>query len=67
MRILHFLDPVYTRANDSGFVANPECFDIGFVLRTKEQESDTTSSPIDYESETFESGKVCRIFVSEKV
>ena len=26
------LHPVYTRANDSGFVANTECFDIGFVL-----------------------------------
>ena len=29
---VHLFDPVYTRANDSGFVANPECFDIGFVL-----------------------------------
>ena len=27
-----YLDPVYTRVNDSGFVANPECFDIGFAL-----------------------------------
>ena len=25
-------DPVYTRAKDSGFVPNPGCFVIGFVL-----------------------------------
>ena len=30
--MLTLSDPVYTKANDSGFVANPECFDIGFVL-----------------------------------
>ena len=27
-----FLDPVYTRSKYSGFVTNPKCFDIGFVL-----------------------------------
>ena len=26
------IDHVYIRANDPGFVANPECFDIGCVL-----------------------------------
>ena len=37
------------------------------TVYTKEYESDKKLSQIDYESGTFESGNVCRIFVSQKV
>ena len=56
-------DPVYTVANDSVFVANPGCFDIVY---TKEHESDTKLSQIDYESGTFESENVCGSLYSRK-
>ena len=44
-------------ANDSGFIANPGCFDIGFVLpftQIKEHEPDTKLSQTGYESKIFE-------------
>ena len=61
-------DPFYTRANDSGFVANPECFDIGFVLPFTLR----NMNPIqNYRrwimNPELSNPEVCWIFVSEKV
>ena len=63
-------------AKDSGFVANPGCFDTGmFTVYTKEQKSDTKLSQIGYESyfrirkslsefflRKFESDKTSRVY-----
>ena len=42
-------------------------YPIRFGVYTNEHESDTKLLQIDYESGTFESGKVCGDFVSEKI
>ena len=52
---------------DSLYKSSVLSYRIRFTVYTNEQESDTKLSQIEYESGTFDSGKVFGDFVSEKI